>query len=82
MANETVLKAMQEYAEAVRGDWSDFDGRSNRFILESFVSALRGGPESVRTLDEWRADLGVCLYGGGHWTEYCDANCEQRERGA
>ena len=72
---EVVLQAMTEYAQAVRGNWSDFDGRGNRAIMEDFVAELRD-PEM--TIEEWRNHLGICTAGGGHWCGYwghCDAVC-------
>lgn len=72
---EVVLQAMTEYAQAVRGDWSDFDGRSNKAVLEEFVDELR---EPRRGIEQWRAWLNVCTAGGGHWCGhwgYCDDSC-------
>lgn len=57
--------AMQEYADAIRGDWSNFDGRSERDVIESWISEIEKPTET--TLEEWRDRLGVCPDGNGHW---------------
>jgi hypothetical protein len=62
-----LAQALNEYGAAIRGDWSQIDGRSVRDVLEQFASAVDGGPESEWSLDKWRNELGVCLDGGGHW---------------
>lgn len=66
------LTALHEYAKCLRGDWSDFDGRSNLAAIEEFISALRGeGHFANWTIEQWRADNGICPTTGDHWTEHC-----------
>ena len=68
MNNEALEWAMLEYAQAIRGDWSDFDGRSERNVIESWVSEMR--KPTGRTLPEWRDYLGICPDGNGHWAGF------------
>lgn len=67
MSNETVIaQALVEYGDALRGDWSDFDGRTAKAVLHDLAAELRGetGPNPI----EWhRNDIGLCPDGGGHW---------------
>ncbi len=60
-----LTEVMQEYAHAIRGDWSLFDGRSERDVIESWISEIEHPSET--TLAEWRDRLGVCPDGNGHW---------------
>ena len=78
-AETPVIRAMREWASAIRGDWSYIDGRSVKAEVEGWVSVLTG-EEPDRTIERWRDSLGLCPQGGGHWTEHC---CEARgcERG-
>jgi hypothetical protein len=69
---EALTQAMQEWANAIRGDWSDVDGRSVRVEIEEWISALNGGPESERTIERWRDSMGVCPKGEGHWLHHCE----------
>lgn len=62
----TLTKVMREYGEAVRGDWSELDGRSVRSVLDGFADELEGKLEPC-TMDERRERLGLCPDGGGHW---------------
>ena len=68
--------AMNEYAQAIRGDWSMFDGRSERDVIESWVAEIES-PNEAHTLDWWRDRLGICWDGNGHWAGtkwgHCDA---------
>ena len=50
--------AMNEYAQAIRGDWSMFDGRSERDVIESWVAEIES-PNEAHTLDWWRDRLGI-----------------------
>ena len=82
-----LTQAMNEYGAALRGDWGDFDGRSGQGAIETFVSAIQGGPEADWTIDRWRTDLGICPDGGGHWAGswgHCeeDDGCPSLREGA
>lgn len=72
-----LTQAMKEYAQAIRGDWSAFDGRSERDVIESWISEIE--KPTGKTLDEWRQNLGVCLDGNGHWSGvrwgHCSESC-------
>ena len=73
-----VLQAMGEYANAIRGDWSDFDGRSEKIIINDWVGELRN-PDPSHDIEWHRIDLGICRSGGGHWDHYCrDYGCEPK----
>lgn len=73
MSTEALEQAMLEYAQAIRGDWSDFDGRSERDVIESWVSEMR--KPTGRTLPEWRDYLGLCPDGNGHWAGFEWGHC-------
>lgn len=74
-----IAKAMNEYGSAVRGDWSDLDGRSVRDVMEMFASAVEGGPEAAWSIGQWRAALGICPDGGCHWGGKWSGYCETDE---
>ena len=63
---EVIAQVLTEYGAALRGDWSNFDGRSARSVLDDLASELRGtrGPN---TLAQHRDEIGLCPDGGGHW---------------
>lgn len=61
-------QAMLEYAQAIRGDWSEFDGRSERDVIEMWVSEIRNPSDT--TLEQWRDRLGICPDGNGHWAGF------------
>lgn len=64
---------MLEYAAAIRGDWSDFDGRSERDVIESWVAELDNPTDT--TLEQWRDRLGICPDGNGHWAGFTWGHC-------
>ena len=72
-----LTEAMQEYARAIRGDWSNFDGRFERDVIESWISEIN--EPSDRTLSEWRDELGLCPDGNGHWAGTRWGNCYSPE---
>lgn len=74
---EPALQAMLEYGTAIRGDWSDFDGRTMQYIIEDWVREILT-PYPSRTVEWHRSDLGLCMAGGGHWCGrwgHCDDEC-------
>ena len=73
---DDLTTAMLEYASAIRGDWNDFDGRTERAVIEGWVAELRN-PSGI-TLKEWRERLGICLVGGGHWCGSWWGHCSAR----
>lgn len=77
---EAVLQAMSEYAQAVRGDWSDFDGRTERNVIEGWISELRE-PNPDHDLEWHRRYLGLCMVGGGHWCGAWAGHCAMSECG-
>jgi len=60
-----LTQAMLEYANAIRGDWSDFDGRTERDVIEAWISEIEN--PTGKTLEDWRNSLSLCLDGNGHW---------------
>lgn len=88
--HEQVAKVLREYGQAIRGDWSEIDGRSVRIDMEeiarwvedpSLLGALQhGGYEGLRAA---RCAVGICPEGGGHWDHYCEddwTECKERDR--
>lgn len=74
---EAVRQAMLEYGSAIRGSWSDFDGRTLKLIIEDWVQELCE-PDPSHTIEWHRIDLGLCMAGGGHWCGgwgFCDDEC-------
>ena len=72
-----LTQAMTEYGQAIRGDWSNFDGRSERAVIESWVREIET-PDPSHGIEWWRRELGICMTGGSHWCGrwgYCDADC-------
>ena len=61
-----ILQAMDEYGEAIRGDWSNFDGRSEKAVIQGWTADIRAG-DNDRDIDWYRNDLRICKGGGGHW---------------
>ena len=79
MSDTTALEqAMSEYAQAIRGDWSDFDGRSERDIIDSWVTEIHS-PDPEHTLEWWRGRLGICADGNGHWAGFRYGHCSKGE---
>lgn len=81
-----LTEAMREYASAIRGDWSDFDGRSERSVIVGWVAEIEHPTDT--TLEQWRDRLGLCPDGKGHWAGtqwgHCGDECviqTARERG-
>lgn len=72
-----LTQAMLEYAQAIRGDWSEFDGRSERDVIESWVDEINA--PSGRSLEEWRDLLDLCPDGNGHWAGFKWGHCDQDE---
>ena len=71
-------QAMLEYGQAIRGDWSDFDGGNEQAVITGWVAEMRN-PNPAHDLLWFRRNLGLCEAGGGHWCDswygYCDAEC-------
>lgn len=67
---KALIDALRAYGQAVRGDWSTFDGRSFLATTEDMIQVLEG----KLTLQRFLEDQGVCVEGEsrGHWTDHCD----------
>ena len=81
----TTADLLDEYARALRGSWGDIDGRSEQIVLNELAAAIReygNAPLGTSEVLRLRDYLGVCSYGGGHWTFYCDEDdeCEEMTR--
>ena len=76
MTHNEVSSVLCEYGAAIRGDWGSIDGRSEQSSIETFADAiLKPEKYEAATLRD-QADL--CPGGFGHWTEYCDDDCEPK----
>lgn len=66
------LTVLREYASAIRGDWGDLDGRCIKAALNDLADAIEGvGQTADWSVEQHRADAGLCPSGGGHWTRHC-----------
>jgi len=74
MRLEEVSSVLCEYGAAIRGDWGSIDGRSEQGTIGTFADAVLS-PEKYE-LETLRDQAGICVNGGGHWSEYCDDSCE------
>lgn len=77
MNRSDITKVMREYGQAIRGDWSGFDGRTMKAVLDDFANWVDGG-ELPKSIERARGELGICEAGGGHWCGlwgYCDGDC-------
>lgn len=66
---------LREYGEAIRGDWSEIDGRTVRDQLDYLAELIETNHNAELTEQEaieCRDSLGICLEGNGHWLEYCE----------
>lgn len=68
-AARVVASLMDEYGQAMRGDWSGMDGGDVRSVLDTLAGSLTSG----RILDQaaFRREWRLCPDGQGHWTDYC-----------
>lgn len=71
--NELAKQLLSEYGEAIRGDWSDLDGRDVRSALDD-ISELIDSDEKFE-IEVLREELNLCPKGNGHWTDFCDGSC-------
>lgn len=66
--SKAILTAMEEYGKAIRGDWSNFDGRSMRDVIDDWVEELVA--PTGKTVEQWRDWLNLCPDGNGHWAGF------------
>lgn len=69
---------LNEYGQAIRGDWGTIDGRIVRRDLEIISNIMKGYGDKDLSKEQTlmlREDLGICLSGNGHWQEYCREGC-------
>lgn len=73
-----VTGVLEEFGQAIRGDWGSIDGRSIRSSLSAFTPAIH---EPERYTAEYLRDiLGICPNGHGHWEYYCEEDCKKDEK--
>lgn len=72
MAQKVAL--LNEYGQALRNDWSDFDGRSAKLTLDEFVEWVLDDSKPFDVL-KGREILNVCPSCGDFWWGDC-WNCE------
>lgn len=73
---ELIQAALREYASALRGDWSNIDGRSEKHALNCLADLM--DPQFAKpSLAQLREILDLCPDGQGHRTERCTADCDQ-----
>lgn len=80
MKEVTVADLLDEYGASLRGSWGDIDGRSEQSSLWELSDAIRNFGNSALPEHEvasLRYGIDVCPKGKGHWTEYCDEDCEE-----
>ena len=71
---EIVGKVLHEWAEAIRADWGNIDGRSCRQELFSLEDALF--IEEPLVIEDVRYWAGICPEGKEHWSWFCrDKGC-------
>lgn len=71
----TVPDLLEEYAEALRGDWGGIDGRTEQYKLDRLAKAMRehgNNPLTDAEVSMLRNYIDVCPNGDGHWLEYCE----------
>jgi hypothetical protein len=72
---------LREYGQAIRGDWSDVDGRGVRADLDTLADWI-DSPDTAPSLTQMRDRVGVCPAGNGHWSGdwygYCTAACTDK----
>lgn len=64
------IRALREWASAIRGNWGDIDGRTAKTALLNIADAI-DGMGSPHPIEWWREDLSLCPNGEGHWTHHC-----------
>jgi len=69
-----ISTVLDEWAQAIRGDWGSIDGRTCRSELQNLSSFLMAEePLDIEYL-RWNAE--ICPEGKGHWLEWCrDDGC-------
>lgn len=77
---EQAAKVLRELGSAWRGDWSEFDGRTLRTQIGSWIDdvlavALDDRNHSTEELEErvraFRVSCGLCPDGIGEWVQNC-----------
>lgn len=70
MKLEEVASVLNEYGEAIRGDWGSIDERPT---INTFAEAMLH-PDKC-SVERLRLAADICPHGHGHWTQYCDKYC-------
>ena len=84
---ESAYSTLHELAQAWRGDWAQFDGRTLRHEIEDWkksvldvaLDSLKEDVEIDAANAAFRVTHGLCRNGGGHWYEHCrvDRGCTE-----
>ncbi len=77
MSHEVLIKGMREYAQAIRGDWGDFDGRTERDVINGWTEEIETPTD--QTIEQFRASHGLCPDGNGHWEGFSWGHCSKEE---
>jgi hypothetical protein len=68
-----LVKVIEGFGAAIRGDWGSIDGRTVRDQMESAAAQVVGGDSAATAL----ADNGVCPL-RRCWDEHCDERSEDK----
>lgn len=69
---------LNEYGQAIRGDWGSIDGRVVKRDLGVIADIMRNYGDKDLPKEQalmLREGLGICLSGEGHWQEHCGEGC-------
>lgn len=71
---EIAASVLDNWATAIRGDWSSIDGRTCRDELGDISAFLRGETDTLTS-----EDVGVCTKGefGAHWDDHFMEECDR-----
>ena len=72
----SIATVIREYGQAMRGDWSEIDGRWVRDDMDTIARWISGDAYYVSDLCG-RESLGLCPSGRGHWDHHCDLDCKR-----
>ena len=67
-----ISTVLDEWAQAIRGDWGSIDGRTCRSELQNLSSYLF--VDEPLEVEYVRYTAGICVEGKGHWLEWCIDN--------
>lgn len=74
-----VADVIRQYGHAMRGDWSEVDGRTVRDDMEEIASWIENDSYPGDAMA--RQVLGVCGMGDGHWCGNWKGYCKEYKCG-